>query len=482
LDQFLEDLVDNGIPPESLVRLGGKFNPQTEHMSLYKQTPVSKATKADWKIIDDCKAEAEIHAQSLNLAFEQYKTSSVADFEVMAHIEFEDYEYFKAFTVPVSRDGMTRVGKRGRAVDAQYLLNQWSDGKDAGIFKQDPNILNAANIWAMSLAARQARTKMWKTDILKYQVKDLCGSAKLYNQCQTELQRKFEEKHIDILRSKRIIGCTTTGAAKYKESIQGASPDILLVEEAGEILESHVITALGADAKQMILIGDHKYVMKKSSLLVSETNITFIRQLRPKVNHYALTVEKGEGYDLNMSLFERLVLKGYPHSTLVSQHRMRPEISALIRHLTYPDLTDASRTGGRPNLRGVRDNIVFIDHTVPEDDNKGLADRRDMNSKSSKQNMFEVEMVLKIVRYLIQQGYKTQELVVLTPYLGQLQKLREVLSQETDPVLNDLDMYELIRAGLKTAPTKHSQNPRLRLVTIGGALLPIHCSLTDTVY
>ncbi len=56
------------------------------------------------------------------------------------------------------------------------------------------------------------------------------------------------------------------------------------------------------------------------------------------MNDYKLTVEKGEGYDLNRSLFERLVLKGYPHHTLKAQHRMRPEISRLVRELTYPDL------------------------------------------------------------------------------------------------------------------------------------------------
>lgn len=191
------------------------------------------------------------------------------------------------------------------------------------------------------------------------------------------------------------------------------------------------------------------------------------RQLRPKVNHYTLTVEKGEGYDLNRSLFERLVIKGYPHSTLLSQHRMRPEISDLVRRLTYPDLTDAPKTSGRPNLRGVRDNIVFVDHTHPEDDNKQIADRRDMESKSSKQNMFEVEMVLKIVRYLVQQGYKTEELVVLTPYLGQLQILRTALKDEADPVLNDLDMNELIRAGITTAASAKTSKKPLRLVTIG---------------
>lgn len=104
-------------------------------------------------------------------------------------------------------------------------------------------------------------------DMLKYQVQEICESAKLYDKCQVELQRKFEERDVVTLRSKRIIGCTTTGAAKYKDSIHGAAPDILLVEEAGEILESHVITALGAAAKQMILIGDHKYVC---SLIFSE--------------------------------------------------------------------------------------------------------------------------------------------------------------------------------------------------------------------
>jgi hypothetical protein len=192
-----------------------------------------------------------------------------------------------------------------------------------------------------------------------------------------------------------------------------------------------------------------------------------LRQLRPKVNHYALTVEKGDGYDLNRSLFERLVINGYPHQTLVAQHRMRPEISSLVRHLTYPDLIDAPRTSGRSDLRGVRDNIVFINHSSPEGDDKQIEDRRDMGSKSSKHNSFEVGMVLKIVRYLIQQGYKTEDLVVLTPYLAQLQKLREALEQDTDPVLGDMDMNELVRAGVVALKSVNQNKKSLRLATIG---------------
>jgi hypothetical protein len=191
------------------------------------------------------------------------------------------------------------------------------------------------------------------------------------------------------------------------------------------------------------------------------------------VNHYQLTVEKGEGYNLNQSLFERLVIAGYPHQTLQKQHRMRPEISALIRELTYPDLQDAPGTANRPTLRGVRDFLVFIDHQQPEDVNANLADRRDMDAKSSKQNRHEVEMVMKIVRYLIQQGYRTEDMVILTPYLGQLQQLQIALKNDTEPILNDMDKGDLIRAGVEVATLSQAGKKgrgALRLSTIGTVL------------
>lgn len=196
---------------------------------------------------------------------------------------------------------------------------------------------------------------------------------------------------------------------------------------------------------------------------------TITRQLRPKVDNYALSVEKGDGYDLNRSLFERLVLRGYPHDTLIKQHRMRPEISSYVRRLTYPDLVDGASTQGRPNLRGVQDNIVFITHDHPEDEHDQITDRRDEGRKSSKQNKYEVDMVLRILRYLAQNGYGTDKVVILTPYLGQLSRLREALQKEasTDPVLNDLDSHDLVRAGLMSAGAASLAKKSVRLATIG---------------
>lgn len=193
------------------------------------------------------------------------------------------------------------------------------------------------------------------------------------------------------------------------------------------------------------------------------------RQLRPKINSYELSVEKGENYDLNRSLFERLVLKEFPHQTLSTQHRMRPEISAFIRELTYPELIDHPSTQNRPDIRGVQSNVIFVNHTRPEDEETRIADRRDAGSTSSKQNTYEAEMVLKIVRYLKQQGYKNTDMVVLTPYLGQLFKLRVAMQKDDDPVLNDLDANDLQKAGLlQTGPAAtKAHKAGIRLATIG---------------
>src|SRR5258708_10715613 len=140
---------------------------------------------------------------------------------------------------------------------------------------------------------------------------------------------------------------------------------------------------------------------------------------------------------------------------------MRPEISGLVRELTYPDLSDAPGTLGRPDVRGLQSNVIFIDHSHHEDAQaEGENDR-------SKTNQFEADMVLGIVKYLGQQGYGTDKLVLLTPYLGQLSLLRNMLMKTHDPVLNDLDSYDLVQAGLVPVATAKASKKPLRLATIG---------------
>jgi superfamily I DNA and/or RNA helicase len=111
--------------------------------------------------------------------------------------------------------------------------------------------------------------------------------------------------------------------------------------------------------------------------------------------------------------------------------------------------------------------VIFFNHSNLEANFTEISDRRDEGSKQSKQNIFEAEVVLKIVKYLGQQGYGTDKLVVLTPYLGQLSLLKETLSKQNDPVLNDLDSYDLVRAGLLSQAGANHSKRQLKLSTIG---------------
>lgn len=145
---------------------------------------------------------------------------------------------------------------------------------------------------------------------------------------------------------------------------------------------------------------------------------------------------------------------------------MHPDISVFPRALTYKELRDGPRTPSRPEPRGLRGRVIFVNHEKPEEDFAALAERRDEGVTTSKQNRFEAEMVLKLVKYLGQQGYGTDELVILTPYLAQLRLLRDMLSRENDPTLTDLDSHELRRAGFLTEAAA-KVGKMIRISTIG---------------
>ena len=247
-----------GIPPTSIVRLGSKSNHATGQLLLRNQQRPTKLTRSQWEEIESLKCITEDYAYDIERAFSRYKSTTVQDEDLLTHLEFEEPIFYRAFKVPLADDGMTQVGRGGRAVGQYYLLKQWVRGWDAGIFKEERCVLEASQIWGMAPAMRETHVAKWKELILKDQVMDFYDAAKFYNERQSELEEAFGNKATAIIGSKRVIGCTTTAAAKYTKELQEASPDVLLVEEAGEILESHVLTALGATTNQLILIGDHK--------------------------------------------------------------------------------------------------------------------------------------------------------------------------------------------------------------------------------
>jgi hypothetical protein len=263
LDQFLEELLDIGIPQSSMVRLGGKSTPRTENISLHnvrRESSTSKLSRNDWEIIEELRKVLTKADRALAKCCQKYKNFEPRYPAIMEYLKLHTIEnrYFHAFTVPASKNGETLVGKGGKPIGQYHLIHCWVNGWHAGVLKDHKVVTDAADIWKMGRQARCEKYKEWNESLMKNRADAVSKLVVRHDIAQAALGTAFDEPVGRMLACMRIIGCTTTAAAKYREEIKAASPDVLLVEEAGEILESHILTALPRSVKQMILIGDHK--------------------------------------------------------------------------------------------------------------------------------------------------------------------------------------------------------------------------------
>ncbi len=120
---------------------------------------------------------------------------------------------------------------------------------------------------------------------------------------------------------------------------------------------------------------------------------------------------------------------------------VRPEISELIRSTIYPRLIDHADVKHLPDVVGLRRNVFWFDHERTENS------QDDLNQKSHA-NLWEVDMTHALLRHIIRQGkYNSSDIAVLTPYTGQLQKLRAKFRSEFEIVLSERDQDLLAREG-----------------------------------
>lgn len=198
-----------------------------------------------------------------------------------------------------------------------------------------------------------------------------------------------------------LIGCTTTGLTKYRGFLSAIQPRILLIEEAAETREANIASALFPSIQQLILVGDHQ-------------------QLPPSCDIARLAKDP---YNLNVSLFERLVENNLPYTMLNRQRRMAPELRAIVQKFypklkDHPLVTDVSKRALIPGLGDRRS--WFFTHQWPED----------TDPDNSKFNQAEVEIIVSFVRYLLHNGVDASEVTILTYYKGQKRKLLHRLRQE----------------------------------------------------
>ncbi|XP_058459862.1 NFX1-type zinc finger-containing protein 1 [Malaya genurostris] len=218
---------------------------------------------------------------------------------------------------------------------------------------------------------------------------DILKCLNLIQQTSRRIHELNQLSNYEFVKNIRVIGMTTTFAARNHTLLQLLKTPIVLIEEAAEVLESHIVASLTPATEHCILIGDHF-------------------QLRPSTSVYALS----RHYQMDISLFERMIRNNVNSVLLREQHRMRPEIADLIRPAIYSDLADSENVRNRPKIRGMKKNLFFYTHIVPEDGGR--------DEEKSKKNSYESKFLLGLCEYLVAQGYGPDDIVILTSYNGQM--------------------------------------------------------------
>lgn len=437
LDQILEHLVDADV--EQVIRIGSRSKSERLiPLNLRTVAQREDLTKLEKREKWQCKKEVEKYGTLVNASLHQLRNADTEQ-SVLAFLNERYPDYHRQLSEPdIDEDGFELVRPR----NAPNGLQGWLRGIPCLSSPLREGV--GLDLFSLNIAERKNMYLGWKEEIIDPIQRSLLANLKAYEDVKIGLDRIRAEVDLRVLSSANVIGVTTSGLARNLGLLRRLNSKVLLVEEAGEVLEAHLLTAMLPSIEHAILIGDHQ-------------------QLRPKAQNYELSCEHpASQIKLDISLFERLVhphenqSPAIPYVTLEVQRRMHPSISTLIRSTLYPELQDSPQVANYPEVSGMRRRLFWLDHEQSED---GEKDRSDSTSHT---NQYEVDMVFALVRHLVRQGvYRASDIAVLTPYLGQLRKLRRALSGFAEVIINDRDIDELALDGEEENEESAKSDPTL---------------------
>ncbi|KAK3293122.1 uncharacterized protein B0H64DRAFT_326522 [Chaetomium fimeti] len=403
LDQFLKHLLEVGI--DKIIRIGGQSRAEElEGKNLRVVSKETGKTAVENRILGQNYSESE---ECRNNAGNNLKPLHQLR---KGKLDFASLRRF--------------LQRHSPSVYRQFLSMQ-TDEEGYTLAGGDPRWALAEN-WVNQL-----------TQIQSDRIFELVDEAKRHRET---IHSVHDDVNRRTLLKAQVVGVTTTGLARNIKMLCRLGVKVIICEEAAEVMEPHLISALMPGVEHFIQIGDHK-------------------QLRPQIQNYlqfSLETAAGRAHQLDRSQFERRAvgepgLPPLPVAQLNVQRRMRPEISQLIRRM-YPNLRDHDNVMNLPSVVGMRDNLFWLDHDHPED---GKDDGSRVKSHS---NPWEVSMAKALVHHLVRQGeYKSTDIALLTPYTGQLQKLRASLSNDFEVFLSDRDIEALAQEGFETKPTEEEK-------------------------
>ncbi|KAK7913879.1 AAA domain-containing protein [Apiospora marii] len=431
LDQLLEHLLDKyGIG--QIIRIGSRSrSTRLADFNLHTIAKNADRTRSENFALRGLYGNIDSHVGSLQAYLDQLE-ACLSKTSILAHLRdnYPHYHTKLCDDVEVLDDeGFQTVVHR-----QQQRMEQWlyggarTQGAATNAVPRDVTELLDTDLSTMTHEERQKLYCHWAHEIRDPLIEEFQEEYESWEPIRDERDRVAREVDLRCLSEADVVGITTTGLAKNLDLLRRLQCKVLLCEEAGEVLEAHSLTALLPSVQHAIFIGDNL-------------------QLKPQIQNYELesTNPRGAQYSLDVSMFERLVSPPHdddqmlPYSTLQTQRRMHPSISELVRSTLYHDLEDGGSVVDYPEVCGMKKRLFWFNHSSPED----RALQPDPTS-TTHVNSFEIEMTVALVQHLVRQGaYGSDDIAVITPYLGQLLRLRRRMQQIVEISVGDLDTEEL---------------------------------------
>src|SRR6218665_1418341 len=149
-------------------------------------------------------------------------------------------------------------------------------------------------------------------------------------------------------------------------------------------------------------------------------------------------------------MMERLINNRLPFASLTLQNRMRPEFANLLLDI-YPKLkSNLARVGRNASANCVGSSMFFWNHSDPE------------TSGRSYTNEKEADRAIRLAIFLIHQGYKPEQITILSPYLGQVRLLRRKMKKEEEA---QPDLFPKPQ-GASCDKDKPTENKSVRVLTV----------------
>lgn len=232
LDQFIQDIRKIGVKDSDIVRLGGvERTDPANHSLLISSLRVDstlRSSRDTRSFVKDIERQVLDEAHRLEDLYRDF-TSLDALRDYLDGLAMRgDPRYSQGFEISLERNGTTRATSNGSLVNRHYLLNRWIEGEDPGVFPEKRKY----DVWNISPQQRKELSTSWWAEMSKSRLSAFLKTAKHHDDLLSKARNANGQVTEQIIRSKRIIACTTSGAAKYPQVLAKA-PGVIVVEEAG---------------------------------------------------------------------------------------------------------------------------------------------------------------------------------------------------------------------------------------------------------